>query len=84
MLPFTEGIDLDISKGFPAAVQELAFRGQTLKLDLVVIIHLFPNTLDFDAWVETEDTTHTVFPMQEHLEYEYKIHPGANMISCPS
>ena len=60
---------MDLPKSPPAAVQELALRGQTLKLDLVVIVHLFPDTLDLDAWVKTEDTAYTVFPLQEHLEY---------------
>ena len=66
-IPFTEGIDVDLPESPPAAVQELALRGQTLKLDLVVIVHFLPNSLDFDAWVKTEETTHTVFPLQEDL-----------------
>ena len=47
-------------------MQVLALSGQALKLDLVVIVDL-PNTLHLDAWMQAEETAHTVFPLQENL-----------------
>ena len=67
-IPITECINLDVSKRFPAAVQELALSGSTLKLDLVIIVYLLSNSLHLDTWVESEDASHAVLPLQIDLQ----------------
>ena len=69
-LPFTKCIDVDISKGLFAAVEELSLSGHTLKLDLVIIVHLLTNRLNLDPWMETKDAPNAILPLKKHLQIE--------------
>ena len=61
--PFTESIDVDITKLLFAAVEELPLSGQALKLDLIVIVHLLPNCLHFDVRMKAENAPNTVLSL---------------------
>ena len=63
----TIDVDVDILEGPLAAVKESTFKSQTLKLDVVVIVHFFPNYLHLDVRMETEYATLTVLPLKIHL-----------------
>ena len=81
-LPLAKSIDVDLPKSLLTAVQVLALSGQALKLDLVVIVDLLPNTLHLDAWMQAEETAHTVFPLQENLHgVEDEINTNAIVIN---
>ena len=63
VVPSAKGIDVDVPKCLSAAVKILSLSGQTLKLDLVIVVDLLPHTLHLDAGVKAEETANTVFPL---------------------
>lgn len=73
-LPLLVHFDLHVSKLGSTAVKKLAVGGNTLKLDLVAVMHFFSNRLDLVTRQDLKNAPSTVLLLQVHLMSAKQIH----------